>query len=68
MAIRAVPVFHAAAAYEGLDLLQHELLRHSTIQRTMNVYTQTILVQKHTANSKVVDMILSNSPGSSPAA
>jgi hypothetical protein len=34
----------------------------------MNVYTQAISVQKHAANSKVVEMILSNSPGSSQAA
>ena len=53
----------------GTDIkVQQELLRHSTIQSTMNVYTQAIPVQKHAANSKVVDMILSNSPGSSPAA
>jgi integrase len=53
----------------GTDIkVQQELLRHSTIQSTMNVYTQAISVQKHAANSKVVEMILSNSPGSSQAA
>jgi len=53
----------------GTDIkVQQELLRHSTIQSTMNVYTQAISAQKHTANSKVVEMILSNSPGSSQAA
>jgi hypothetical protein len=32
------------------------------------VYTKAISVQKHAANSKVVEMILSNSAGSSQAA
>ena len=48
--------------------VQQELLRHSTIQSTMNVYTQAISAQQHTANSKVVEMILSNSPGADRAA
>ncbi len=53
----------------GTDIkVQQELLRHSTIQSTMNVYTQAISVQKHAANSKVVEMILSNSRGSGQAA
>jgi integrase len=53
----------------GTDIkVQQELLRHSTIQSTMNVYTQAISVQKHAANSKVVEMILSNLPGSGQAA
>jgi integrase len=53
----------------GTDIkVQQELLRHSTIQSTMNVYTQAISVQKHAANSKVVEMILSNSPGPSRVA
>jgi integrase len=53
----------------GTDIkVQQELLRHSTIQSTMNVYTQAISVQKHAANSKVVEMILSNSHGSGRAA
>jgi len=53
----------------GTDIkVQQELLRHSTIQSTMNVYTQAISAQKHTANSKVVEMILSNSPGAGRAA
>jgi integrase len=35
----------------GADIkVQQELLRHSTIQSTMNVYTQAISVQKHAAN------------------
>jgi integrase len=53
----------------GTDIkVQQELLRHSTIQSTMNVYTQAVSVQKHAANSKVVEMILSNSNGSDRAA
>jgi integrase len=53
----------------GTDIkVQQELLRHSTIQSTMNVYTQAISAQKHTANSKVVEMILSSSPGADRAA
>jgi integrase len=53
----------------GTDIkVQQELLRHSTIQSTMNVYTQAVSAQKHAANSKVVEMILSDSPGSSRAA
>ena len=52
----------------GTDIkVQQELLRHSTIQSTMNIYTQAISVQKHAANSKVVEMILSDPPGSGQA-
>jgi len=47
--------------------VQQELLRHSTIQSTMNVYTLAISAQKHAANSKVVEMILSSSPGAGRA-
>jgi integrase len=53
----------------GTDIkVQQELLRHSTIQSTMNVYTQAISAQKHAANSKVVEMILSSSLGAGRAA
>jgi integrase len=53
----------------GTDIkVQQELLRHSTIQSTMNVYTQANSMQKHAANSKVVEMILSDSFGSGRAA
>ena len=49
----------------GTDIkVQQELLRHSTIQSTMNVYTQAVSEQKRTANSKVVEMMLSSSLGS----
>jgi integrase len=52
----------------GTDIkVQQKLLRHSTIRSTMNVYTQAISLQKHAANSKVVEMI-SDSVGSGQAA
>jgi integrase len=50
----------------GTDIkVQQELLRHSTIQSTMNVYTQAVSEQKRAANSKVVEMMISYSPVSS---
>jgi hypothetical protein len=39
--------------------VQRELLRHASIQTTMNVYTQAVPDQKRAANSKVVEMVLS---------
>jgi len=48
--------------------VQQELLRHSTIQSTMNVYTQAVSEQKRAANSKVVEMMLTYSPGSGQVA
>src|SRR5258708_8975699 len=47
--------------------VQQELLRHSTIQSTMNVYTPAISVPKHATTNKVVEMILSNSPAAGRA-
>jgi integrase len=45
----------------GTDIkVQQELLRHSTIQSTMNIYTQAVSEQKRAANSKVVAMIISD--------
>ena len=42
----------------GADIkVQQELLRHSTVQSTMNVYTQAISEQKRTANSAVVGLL-----------
>lgn len=42
----------------GADIkVQQELLRHSTVQSTMNVYTQAISDQKRTANSAVVGLL-----------
>jgi integrase len=43
----------------GTDIkVQQELLRHSTIQSTMNIYTQAVSEQKRAANSMVVRMLL----------
>ena len=38
--------------------VQQELMRHASIQTTMNVYGQAMLQRKHEANSKVVEMAL----------
>ena len=44
---------------EGTDIkVQQELLRHSTIQNTMNIYTQAVSEQKRAANSVVVAILL----------
>jgi integrase len=43
----------------GADIkVQQELLRHSTIQSTMNVYTQVMPEGKRAANSVVVRSVL----------
>jgi len=43
----------------GTDIkVQQELLRHSTIQSTMNVYTQAMPEGKRTANSVIVRSLL----------
>jgi integrase len=43
----------------GADIkVQQELLRHSTIQSTMNIYTQAVSEQKRAANSVVVGILL----------
>jgi hypothetical protein len=42
----------------GTDIkVQQELLRHSTIQSTMNVYTQAVSEQKRAANTMVVGIL-----------
>ena len=42
----------------GTDIkVQQELLRHSTIQSTMNIYTQAVSQQKRAANSLVVGIV-----------
>jgi integrase len=42
----------------GTDIkVQQELLRHSTIQSTLNTYTQAISEQKRSANSMVVGIL-----------
>jgi integrase len=44
----------------GADIkVQQELLRHSTIQSTLNTYTQAISEQKRTANTIVVGILFS---------
>lgn len=48
----------------GVDIkVQQELLRHATIQSTMNVYTQAISEQKRAANTQLVEMVLFNKAG-----
>ena len=43
----------------GTDIkVQQELLRHATIQSTMNIYTQAVSEQKRIANSVVVGVLL----------
>ena len=43
----------------GADIkVQQELLRHSTIQSTMNIYTQAVYEQKRAANRVVVGILL----------
>jgi len=37
--------------------VQQELLRHSTIQSTMNTYTQAVSEEKRAANRLVVDIV-----------
>jgi endonuclease/exonuclease/phosphatase family metal-dependent hydrolase len=57
----------------GADIkVQQELLRHSTIQSTMNIYTQAVSEQKRAANSMVVGILFSeiaseNQPPTVPA-
>ncbi len=54
----------------GADIKEpQELLRHSTLQSTMNIYTQAVSEQKRAANSLVVEVLLSKIAGDShPAA
>ena len=43
----------------GADIkVQQELLRHSTVQSTMNVYTQAISEQKRIANSAIIGLLI----------
>jgi len=42
--------------------VQQELMRHASIQTTMNVYGQAMLESKRKANSKVVEMALRGAP------
>jgi integrase len=48
----------------GADIkVQQELLRHSTIQSTMNIYTQAVSEHKRAANSMVVEVLLNKIAG-----
>ena len=38
--------------------VQQELMRHASIQTTMNVYGQAMSNSKREANSKIVEMVL----------
>jgi integrase len=49
--------------------VQQELLRHSTIQSTMNIYTRAVSEHKRAANSMVVEVLLNKIAGENlPAA
>ena len=54
----------------GADIkVQQELLRHSTIQSTLNTYTQAISEQKRAANTTVVEFLFNeNASTDQPAA
>jgi len=48
-------LLHALGAAPAV---QKELLRHASIQTTMNIYTQAVTRAKREAGSKVVDVLL----------
>ena len=51
----------------GTDMkVQQELLRHSTIQSTMNIYTQAVSEQRRAANSAVAGILLNENAPESP--
>ncbi len=45
--------------------VQQELMRHASIQTTMNVYGQAMSSSKREVNSKVVEMVLKPWPARS---
>jgi len=48
----------------GTDLkVQQELLRHSDVRTTLNIYTQAVSSAKRAANSKVVQLLLRERAG-----
>jgi len=47
--------------------VQQELLRHSTIQSTLNTYTQAISEQKRAANTIVVGILFNENASTEPA-
>ncbi len=46
--------------------VQQELMRHASIQTTMNVYGQALSSTKRQANSKVVQMVLNPAVSAQP--
>ena len=56
--------------YNSLKRLQQELMRHASIQTTMNVYGRAMTETKRLANSQVVGLVFgpnSQEPASSEA-
>ena len=52
------PAYSTLLRSMGADIkVQQEWLRHSTVQSTMNVYTQAVSEQKRIANSAVVGLL-----------
>jgi hypothetical protein len=47
--------------------VQQELMRHASIQTTMNVYGRAMTETKRRANSQVVGLVFGPSPQDSPA-
>ena len=46
--------------------VQKELMRHASIQTTMNVYGKAMTDSKRQAHSKVVEMVLNSSKSKEP--
>ena len=44
------------------------MLRHSTIQSTLNTYTQAVSVQKRAANTTVVGILFNENASDQPSA
>jgi hypothetical protein len=47
--------------------VQQELMRHASIQTTMNVYGRAMTETKRRANSQVVGLVFGPTPQNSPA-
>ncbi|PYX31960.1 MAG: hypothetical protein DMG80_09180 [Acidobacteria bacterium] len=47
----------------GTDIkVQQELLRHSNVQTTLQIYTQAVSEQKRAANARIVEQMLLSEP------
>jgi len=58
--VRIAPGWSATRRANGTDIkVQQELLRHSNVQTTLQVYTQAVSEQKRAANAVVVGQLLS---------